>query len=293
MKQLFLFFIGVLFAFEASAQFGQWGPQSKVETKTIHSNVLNADRDYTIFLPKSYGTDANRRYPILYLLHGMSGVNTSWFDNEHAKEVADQLIASGEACEMIIVSPNAGGNVSDGAWNGYFDMPGWKYETFFYSEFLPFIEKTYRVIGDKQHRAIAGLSMGGGGATAYGQKHSDMFSSVYAMSALMNIPQEGAVPSQNPNDKMALLTKSVQENSCIKYVADADDARKEQLRSVKWFVDCGDDDFLLDRNIEFTQAMRRQQIPCEFRVRDGAHTSEYWHSALLTCLPFVSRNFGK
>jgi Predicted esterase len=293
MKRLFLFFISIAFVFETSAQFGGWGPQSKLITDTIYSKVLSANREYTIFLPKSYETDVNRKYPILYLLHGMTGVNTSWFQNEKAKDVADQLIASGEACEMIIVSPNAGGKIEEGAWNGYFDMPGWKYETFFYTEFLPFIEKTYRVIGDKQHRAVAGLSMGGGGATVYGQKHSDMFSSVYAMSALMNIPQEGAAPAQNPQDKMALLTKSVQENNCIKYVEDADDARKEQLRGVKWFVDCGDDDFLLDRNIEFTQAMRRQQIPCEFRVRDGGHTGEYWHSALYTCLPFVSRNFGK
>lgn len=293
MKQIFLFLISLAFAFEASAQFGSRGPQSKVETRSIHSEVLKAEREYTIFLPKSYETDTNRKYPILYLLHGMSGVNTSWFNNEHAKEVADQLMASGEACEMIIVSPNAGGNVNEGAWNGYFDMPGWKYETFFYTEFLPFIEKTYRVINNKEHRAIAGLSMGGGGATAYGQKHSDMFSSVYAMSALMNIPQEGAVPSQNPDDKVAKLTKSVQENNCIKYVEEADDARRKQLHTVKWFVDCGDDDFLLDRNIEFTQAMRSKQIPCEFRVRDGGHTSEYWHSALYTCLPFVSRSFGR
>ncbi|HRW95459.1 MAG TPA: alpha/beta hydrolase-fold protein [Bacteroidales bacterium] len=293
MKRLILALFLIVFGVEASAQAGWWGPQSKVVTDTLYSEVLNANREYTIFLPKSYETQMNREYPVLYLLHGMSGVNTSWFENEHAKEIADQLIASGEACEMIIVSPNAGGNLAEGAWNGYFNMPGWQYETFFFTEFLPFIEKTYRIVGDKQHRAVAGLSMGGGGATAYGQKHSDMFSSVYAMSALMDIPEGGGVPSQDPEDKMALLTKSVQENNCIKYVEEADDERKEQLRSVKWFVDCGDDDFLLDRNIEFTRAMRRQQIPCEFRVRDGGHTSEYWRSALYTCLPFVSRNFGK
>lgn len=292
MKQLFLIIISVVLAFDASAQFPGRGPQSKVVTDTIFSKVLNANREYTIYLPKSYDADVNRRYPILYLLHGMSGVNTSWFENEHAKGVADQLIASGEACEMVIVSPNAGGSIESGAWNGYFDMPGWKYETFFYTEFLPYIEKTYRIINDKQHRAIAGLSMGGGGATAYGEKHSDMYSSVYAMSALMNIPG-GPAPTPNATDKVSLLTKSVIENSCIRYVEDADDARVAQLRSVKWFVDCGDDDFLLDRNIEFTQAMRHKQIPCEFRVRDGGHTSEYWHSALYTCLPFATRNFAK
>lgn len=268
-------------------------PESKIETQIIHSNLLNTEREYSIFLPKSYEVDTEKTYPILYLLHGMLDTNKGWHERGHVKDVMDQLVASGEVCEMIIVTPNAGGNIYEGVWNGYFNMPGWNYEQFFYEEFVPYIEKTYRVIGDKQHRAIAGLSMGGGGATSYGQRYVSMFSSVYAMSALMNIPEEGAYPSEKSDDKMAILTRSVIEHSCVKYVEEADETIKEQLRSVKWFVDCGDDDFLLNRNIEFTQALRKAQIPCEFRVRDGGHTWEYWHSALYICLPFASRNFGK
>lgn len=278
-------------AFCASAQF-PWGPQSKVMTDSIHSDILDAYRQYTVYLPASYETETARTYPVLYLLHGMSGVNTSWFNDQRCKDVMDQLVASGEAQEMIIVSPNAGGVVNKD-WNGYFNMPGWAYEDFFYKEFLPHIEKTFRVKADKEHRAIAGLSMGGGGSTSYAQRHPEMFCAVYAMSALMNIPAGSENPTADKNDKMSLLTKSVMDNSCVKYVQDADEARKNQLRSVKWFVDCGDDDFLLDRNIEFVQAMHRAFIPVEFRVRDGGHTNEYWHSALYTCLPFVSRNFGK
>ena len=193
----------------------------------------------------------------------------------------DQLVASGEACEMIIVSPNAGGNPAT-CWNGYFNMPGWAYEDFFYKEFLPYIEKTYRVKGDKRHRAIAGLSMGGGGTASYAQRYPDMYCAAYAMSALMNIPVSGEEVGRDPDptNKMAVLTRSVQEHSCIRYVAEADVARKAQLRTVQWFVDCGDDDFLLDRNIEFFQAMRNAGIPCQFRVRDGGHTSEYWLSLI-------------
>ena len=291
MKRICLLLVMMMIVSSSSAQFGGWGPQSRIDTDSIYSKVLDAHRAYNIFLPKSFEVDKDKKYPILYLLHGMMDTNMGWTMRGHLKDVMDQLTESGEACEMIIVSPNAGGNPYEGYWNGYFDMPGWKYETFFYTEFLPYIESKYRVIGDKQHRAVAGLSMGGGGATKYAQTHSDMFVACYAMSALMNIPEQGAAPSQNPGDKMAILTKSVQENNCIKYVEDADEARKAQLRSVKWFVDCGDDDFLLDRNIEFTQAMRQAQIPCQFRVRDGGHTWEYWHSALYTCLGFVTLEF--
>jgi len=292
MKKLILSLLAIHIVFSALAQ-SPAGPQSKIITDSIHSKVLNAYRAYNVFLPKSYETDTNKKYPILYLLHGMTDTNQAWSGRGHLQDVADQLIESGEACEMIIVTPNAGGNIYAGVWNGYFDMPGWSYETFFYTEFLPYIEKNYRVIGNKANRAIAGLSMGGGGATCYGQKHSEMYAAVYAMSALMSIPELGAARAQKPDDKMAILTKSVIENSCVDYVENADEERIAKLRSVAWFVDCGDDDFLLDRNIEFTQAMRKKKIPCQFRVRDGGHTWEYWHSALYTCLPFVTRNFGK
>lgn len=292
MKKLILSLLAIHIVFSALAQ-SPSGAQSKIITDSIHSKVLNAYRAYNVFLPKSYETDTNKKYPVLYLLHGMTDTNQAWSGRGHLQDVADQLIESGEACEMIIVTPNAGGNIYAGVWNGYFDMPGWSYETFFYTEFLPYIEKNYRVIGNKANRAIAGLSMGGGGATCYGQKHSEMYAAVYAMSALMSIPELGAAPAQKKDDKMAILTKSVIENSCVDYVESADEERIAKLRSVVWFVDCGDDDFLLDRNIEFTQAMRKKKIPCQFRVRDGGHTWEYWHSALYTCLPFVTRNFGK
>jgi enterochelin esterase-like enzyme len=150
MKRLILSLFAVCLLWMANAQNPAWGPQSKVVTDSIYSQVLKAHRAYTIYLPQSYSNETDRKYPILYLLHGMSGVNTSWFTDQRVKDVMDQLVASGEACEMIIVSPNAGGNPAT-CWNGYFNMPGWAYEDFFYKEFLPYIEKTYRVKGDKQH----------------------------------------------------------------------------------------------------------------------------------------------
>lgn len=270
----------------------QWpGPHSRIVTDSLRSEALDTIRAYTVYLPADFDTNTTKTYPVLYLLHGMGGVNTSWFYDQRAGEVMDQLTASGEAVPMVIVSPNAGGNAMEGHWNGYFNMPGWNYEDFFFNEFVPYIEQKYRCGGSKGKRAIAGLSMGGGGCTSYVQRHPDMFSSAYAMSALMNIPAGAENPTPDPNNKINILTKSVISNSCVKYVQDADDARKNDLRTVAWFVDCGDDDFLLDRNIEFMQAMRSAGIPMQFRVRDGGHTNEYWHTALFTALPFATRNF--
>lgn len=285
MKKIFLLAMTVCASVAACAQ-------SRVVTDTLRSSALGADRPVTVYLPKSFGSEPGRTYPVLYLLHGMYGDNNGWFRDQKAHEVLDRLIASGEADEMVVVSPHAGGNPSE-EQNGYFNMPDWPYEDFFFGELVPYVERKYRAGGSKERRAVAGLSMGGGGTTSYAQRHPDMFCAAYAMSALMDIPETNAVPSKSPDDKIARLTRSVQQNSCTRYVAEADDARRQALRSVQWFVDCGDDDFLLDRNIEFVQAMHRAGIPLQFRVRDGGHDSEYWHTALYTCLPFVSRAFGK
>lgn len=268
-------------------------PWNRVINDSLYSETLGAWREYSVYLPRTFETDTLRQYPVLYLLHGLNGTNRAWFDILNAQDVLDQLIASGEAKEMVVVSPNAGGKIEDGAINGYFNMPGWSYEDFFFNEFVPFIEGKYRIIPDKQHRALAGLSMGGGGATSYAQRHADMFCAAYAMSALMNLPTDEENASRDEGDSpLSLLFRSVKANDCVRYVEEADEKIKDKLRSVQWFVDCGDDDFLLDCNISFYQAMRKAQIPCQFRVRDGGHTSEYWHSALYMCLPFVSRCFG-
>ena len=276
-----------------SAVAQDWRQQmSRTEEHTVKSEVLNTERSYTVYLPAGYDKNTDRTYPVLYLLHGMNDTNKGWYERGHVKDVMDQLTASGEVCEMIIVTPDAGGNIMEGKWNGYFNMEGWKYEEFFFGELLPMIESKYRIKGDKQHRAIAGLSMGGGGSTSYAQRHAEMFAACYAMSALMHLPPADQNKVKGGN-KMALLTDAANRMSCVEYVSQADDNRKEQLRSVQWFVDCGDDDFLFDCNLDFYQAMRKAHIPCQLRVRDGGHTWEYWHSALYTALPYFSRIFSK
>ncbi len=293
MKRTAIAFVALTMCLTTMAQ--DWRQRmSRVEEHSIKSEVLGAERNYTVFLPAGYDIDKEKTYPVLYLLHGMDGTNKDWFDRGHVKDVMDQLTASGEADAMIIVSPDAGGSVREGKWNGYFDMRGWNYEEFFFTEFLPMIEKEYRIKADKQHRAIAGLSMGGGGCTSYAQRHADMFGACYAMSAFLHMGVEG-VDAQKvaEGDKTALLMEAAHRLSCVDYVKNADEARKQELRTVKWFVDCGDDDFLFDGNMDFYQAMRRAHIPCQLRVRDGGHTWEYWHSALYIALPWVSRQFGK
>ncbi|MDD4193417.1 MAG: alpha/beta hydrolase-fold protein, partial [Mangrovibacterium sp.] len=223
--------------------------RSQVGEDSIKSKVLNVTRKYTVCLPESYATATGKKYPVLYLLHGHSHRNNDWVRDGKIRELVDQLTGTNEACEMIIIMPD-GGSIK----NGYFDVKGWNYETFFFEEFLPFVEKKYRVNGDQSGRAIAGFSMGGGGAVAYALKHPDLFSSVYAMSSLMTLPRQDRTPVRDP--KMEEFGKSVLANDCNAYVAYADEATLEKLRGIRWFVDCGDDDFLLEVNCDFYREMQ-------------------------------------
>ena len=118
-----------------------------------------------------------------------------------------------------------------------------------------------------------------------------MFCAAYAMSGLVSHPGT-RVQIDMKDAKVAAMRASAIANNSQEFVAKADEATRENLRSVKWFIDCGDDDYLLESNLDFAKAMREAGIPFEFRVREGAHNWEYWHSALYICLPFLNRCFS-
>ena len=266
--------------------------KSEIRSDKVHSSILSKDVNYNVFLPAGY--DSGKQYPVVYLLHGLYGVYSDWESKGRFKIVTDELIASGEVRPMVIICPNAGDPDVHNVWNGYFNMPGYNYEDFFFKEFIPAVEKRYGIISDKGHRAIMGLSMGGGGSVVYCQHHPEMFSSCYSMSGwLDNKKAEGDVIKSDTPDKLYYTAKSVSDNSAIEFVAKADEATLEKLRSVKWFIDCGDDDFILDLSLDFYRQMRDHKVKAELRVRDGWHSWEYWHTALRLSLPFASRNFEK
>lgn len=263
----------------------------KIVTDSLNSKILGATIKYNVYLPDGFDK-SEALYPSVYLLHGLYGTYEDWVSKGTMKEVADELMRSGEARETVIFMPNAGDPDVSNYPNGYFNMPGWSYEDFFFKEFIPTVEKKYRCVGDKGHRAVMGLSMGGGGSTVYAQRHPDMFSSCYAMSAWLDQQINPNTPEEK-KDKFYYTCKAVREHSALDFVDNADDATLEALRTVKWFFDCGDDDFLVTLSFELHKKMALKRVKDELRVRDGIHNWEYWHTAFRTALPFASRNFDK
>ncbi len=252
--------------------------------KSMKSNILGCDRNYCIYLPAGYD-ESNAKYPVLYLLHGLTDNHTAWRDRGNINEIATDIFSKGDTQAMIIVMPDAGTT-----HDGYFNCPGWGYEDFFFDEFIPHIESSYRINATREHRAIAGLSMGGGGTIGYALRRSDMFSSAYAMSALAGMIENSWI-THDADTRRRLFIQSVVEYNNIAIVENATKELRDSIASVRWFIDVGDDDFLLENNLDFIKAMRKQRIPHQLRVRDGGHTWQYWQQALYIALPFICEGF--
>ena len=264
----------------------------KIVTDSLYSAVLSETVKFNVYLPDGF-SESGKTYPAVYLLHGLSGDYTDWVKRGSMKLVADELIGTGEAVPMVVIMPNAGGPDVHNTWNGYFNMQGWNYEDFFFRELLPSAEKKYRCGGSKGMRAVMGLSMGGGGSVVYCQRHPSLFSSCYAMSAWLDNKEEELRRKVDAVDKLYYVRESVIEHSALDFLRDASEETLGELRSIAWFIDCGDDDFLIRLNTEFFFLMKEKKVHSELRVRNGVHNWEYWHLALRLALPFASRNFSR
>jgi enterochelin esterase-like enzyme len=255
---------------------------------SLPSKILKGDRKYAVYLPPDY-ENSQRSYPVLYLLHGGGDDQTGWVQFGEVLTIADREILEGRSTAMIIVMPDANSGV-----RGYFnDLKGdWRYEDFFFEEFMPFIEKTYRTKNDKRYRAVAGLSMGGGGSFMYALHRPDLFSSACPLSAstgpLTLEATKKWLEQRDVKGTEAQIEAYYKKHSALALVEAMPD---DQKKAVRWYIDCGDDDFLYEGNSLIHIAMRKKEIPHEYRVHDGGHNWTYWRTALPTVLAFVSDSF--
>lgn len=259
-----------------------------LDSESLPSKILGGNRKYAVYLPPDYET-SKRSYPVLYLLHGAGDDQTGWVQFGEVLNITDKAIADGTATPMIIVMPDA-----KTGQMGYFNSikNDWRYEDFFFDEFIPYIEKTYRIKSEKRFRAVAGLSMGGGGSFMYALHHPEMFSSACPLSAYVGPltidDLKNFLNRTNTKATDAELEAYFKKHNAINLVNDIKD---DQKKAVRWYIDCGDDDFLYEGNSLIHIAMKKKEIPHEFRIREGAHTWTYWRTALPDVLHFVSQAF--
>jgi S-formylglutathione hydrolase FrmB len=261
----------------------------------VKSEILDREMGYSVYFPESYHT-STRDYPVMYLFHGMTGDHNDWINLGEVQRIAGTSIASGTAPEMIIIMP-------DGLYDAFYinNYDGSiRWEDFFQEEFMPEVESRYRITTQRNGRAIAGLSMGGYGAMYHGIKYKEKFGSIYAMSAAFlevtpmseeersdwdrEFHQKTWGPYNSEGYPENYKEHSIQE--MFKAMDPIEPGQRNRTPLPKIFIDCGDDDFLLQENMNLVSIMKEKNIPFEFRVRDGAHTWEYWRTALEKTMVF-------
>ena len=286
-----LFLFSTLFCFFLLSNI--FAQDSKVfDDLSLKSQILKKDMKFSLYLPNGYET-SNRRYPVLYLLHGGGGNHTDWIQLGNVQAIADASIREGKAEPMIIVMPDAGMSFYLNNIRGEY-----QYEDYFIKELIPHIEKSYRIRAEKRFRSISGLSMGGFGSLLYALHHPELFNSCYAMSAAVRTDEQinqMALPEFQRRYKSALgdikesdrrITDFWNQNSILFLMKNLPENQK---KSVRFFLDCGDDDTsLYTGNSLLHNLMRDLNIPHEYRVRDGGHTWEYWRTGLPEALNFIS-----
>ena len=160
----------------------------KIDTVMYHSKTVGADRKTLVYFPPAY-TKSNK-YPVLYLLHGIGGDEKEWLNGGQPQIILDNLYAEGKIQPMIVVMPNGRAMKDDRATGNIFDSVKVaafaRFETDLLKDLIPFIEKNYPVYKDAGHRAIAGLSMGGGQSLNFGLGNSDKFAWVGGFSSAPN-----------------------------------------------------------------------------------------------------------
>lgn len=266
--------------------------QSRVlEQETVESNVLKGKISYSVYLPTGYET-SKRSYPVLYLLHGGGDDHTAWVQSGEVQFIADKCINQGTATPMIIVMPDSKPGKSR-YFNGY--KGEWLYEDFFFQEFIPHIEKTYRVKSDKRYRAVSGLSMGGRSAFTYALHHPETFVACCPLS-----PGAGALEPEKAREfysprgfEKATDSEILLYHNNHSIIPLVEKVPENQKNAVRFYLDCGDDDGLSIENALVHIAMKRHNIPHEFRIRNGNHNWTYWREGLESVLAFITESFHK
>ncbi len=265
-----------------------------IEGLSMKSTILKDSVNFSVYLPADYQT-SERSYPVVYLLHGYTDDETAWVQFGEVNRILDKDIASGKIPPMIVVMPDAGVTWYINDHNGTI-----RYEDMFIEEFLPYIESTYRIRAKKRYRGIAGLSMGGYGSFVLALKHVELFAASAPLSAAIYTEEEMLSKTQERWDKTEAvmygkglkgkkrLTKHWVANDPLHLLKTLD---INTVKSVRYYFDCGDDDFLYRGNAATHVLMKNLGIPHEFRIRDGSHNWAYWRSGISDALTFIGQSF--
>jgi enterochelin esterase-like enzyme len=226
-------------------------PHGHVDLVEYNSKIVGTRRRMTVYTPPGYS--AGRKYPVLYLMHGIAGNEWEWVGYCKLDILLDNLLANGNAVPMIVVMPNGRAQKNDAPEGDPFkSAPAFAlFEHDLLDEVIPAIDSRYSTYSDREHRALAGLSMGGGQALNFGLTHLDAFAWVGAFSAAPN--------TKKPEDLLP-------------------DATAAKQLKLLW-LSCGNEDDLIRVSQGVHAYLVEKNVPHTWHVTSHRHDAEEWKQA--------------
>ena len=252
-------------------------PHGEIRTLLYRSASNGTTRELTVYVPPGYDQARSQRYPVLYLLHGFANDHHSWHRYGRANDILDNLIAAKTIAPFLVVMPlGYGGAYVDGDGNGIapagsgtFRGDPALYERDLLEDVIPMIDRRYRTVANRKHRAIVGFSMGGGQAGRYGLRHLDTFSTVGIMSAGLGGGGTAAAPGTDPVAALA-----------------ADPSKANAQLDLLWIA-CGKDDAAMKGASALHDALTKAGIEHTFVETEGAHHWRVWRRYLRDLSPLL------
>ena len=262
----------------------------RVECNSVPSKILARAVPYCVVLTPSFDADKSRHFPVLYFLHGL-GDNEQFLVHSGMWNVVEDMRDKHELKDFLIATPDGGSGFYINSKDGKR-----RYEDFLIEEFLPFIEKRYRVSLGRANRAIGGVSMGGYGALHLAFRHPQLFCSVSAHSAALveTIPSFAADAQRSMHTRVfggvfgnPLDPAFWQQNSPLTL------AHSANLAGLKIYFDCGEqDDYHFEMGATaLDKILTARHIPHEFHLYPGLHDYTYFAAHIPASLSFASRLF--
>ena len=253
-------------------------PTSLLQVMQVHSHALKRDMAVSIYLPAGYGEQGDSRdsYPVLYMLHGYTGSETTWMPGLKLQETADALIADGRLNPLIIVAPNIDNSYGiDSAKEPYQlgsspqdSLNEGLYETWLIDELIPWVDKTFYTNTEREGRSIGGLSMGGCAALHLAFAHPDLF-----------IRASGHSPALFVEDFPGGLDSWLYPTEALREERDPlRQAKTADLSDLSVWLDCGDEDSyrFYEGCALLEETLRTRDVPVVNHLNPGLHDGAYW-----------------
>ena len=279
--------------FASSADRASSGPieGQLLKAQSVASPTLGRPIPYVVYVPAAAAADPNRRFPVLYLLHGKGDDETAWMNFGDVGATLDRKIAVGDIQPMIVVMPSARNSwyVDDTRPDAF-----GRYATAFVQDLLPGVEHRHPASTCAGGRAMGGLSMGGYGAVLHAVSRPDLFAAAFSLSGSLFSEQAADIEARKtaygrifggvfgePFETARFLDWNVFMRL---------DKRADEINRLAFWLAAGDDDFasILGGTVRFHQELRRRGIASELRVMDGGHEWALWSRALDPALSWLS-----